>query len=197
MKSVEIRGIIPPIITPMNEDESINTQELRRQVRRQMEGGVHGIFCFGTNGEGYILEEKEKQSVLETVIDEVGGRLPVYAGTGCISTRETIRQSKMAQAAGADVLSIITPGFAAASQEELYQHYKAVAQAVELPIVLYNIPARTGNALYPPPWPGWQRSTTLWAPRIPAVTSRTCWPISRLERPRRTAASPSCPATTS
>lgn len=149
MKSVEIRGIIPPIITPMNEDESINTQELRRQVRRQMEGGVHGIFCFGTNGEGYILEEKEKQSVLETVIDEVGGRLPVYAGTGCISTRETIRQSKMAQAAGADVLSIITPGFAAASQEELYQHYKAVAQAVELPIVLYNIPARTGNALAP------------------------------------------------
>ena len=149
MKAVEIKGIIPPIITPMNEDESINTQELRRQVRRQMEGGVHGIFCFGTNGEGYILEEKEKQSVLETVIDEVAGKLPVYAGTGCVSTRETIRQSKMAQAAGADVLSIITPSFAAASQEELYQHYKAVAQAVELPIVLYNIPARTGNALAP------------------------------------------------
>lgn len=149
MRQPEIKGIIPPIVTPMNEDESVNTEELRRQVRRQMEGGVHGIFCFGTNGEGYILEEKEKQLVLETVIDEVGGRLPVYAGTGCISTRETIRQSRMAQAAGADVLSIITPGFAAASQEELYQHYKAVARAVDLPIVLYNIPARTGNALAP------------------------------------------------
>lgn len=149
MRPVEIKGIIPPIVTPMNKDETLNLEELRRQVRRQMEGGVHGIFCFGTNGEGYILEEREKQQVLETVVEEVAGRLPVYAGTGCVSTRETIRQSKMAEAAGADVLSIITPGFAAAGQEELYQHYKAVAAAVDLPVVLYNIPARTGNALAP------------------------------------------------
>ncbi len=61
MKKVEIKGIIPPIITPMNEDESVNEAELRRQVNRQIAGGVHGIFCFGTNGEGYILNEKEKE----------------------------------------------------------------------------------------------------------------------------------------
>ena len=149
MKYTPIRGIITPIITPMNEDESINIPELRAQVNRQIEGGVHGIFCFGTNGEGYILNGKEKQLVLETVIEEAGGRAPIYAGTGCISTRETVAQCKMAQAAGADVLSIITPSFAAASQEELYEHYKTVAEAVDLPIVLYNIPARTGNALTP------------------------------------------------
>ena len=149
MKAVEIKGIIPPIITPMNDDESINVAELRAQVNRQIEGGVHAIFCFGTNGEGYILNGKEKELVLRTVIEETNGRVPVYAGTGCISTKETIEQSKMAEAAGADVLSIITPSFAAASQEELYAHYKAVAEAVDMPIVLYNIPARTGNALAP------------------------------------------------
>lgn len=149
MKHTPIRGIITPIITPMNEDESINLSELRAQVNRQIEGGVHAIFCFGTNGEGYILNGREKQLVLETVIGETNGRVPVYAGTGCISTKETLEQSRMAQAAGADVLSIITPSFAAASQEELYEHYKTVAAAVDMPIVLYNIPARTGNALSP------------------------------------------------
>ncbi|WP_341417345.1 4-hydroxy-tetrahydrodipicolinate synthase [Clostridium saccharobutylicum] len=112
-----------------------------------MENGVHALFCFGTNGEGYILNKKEKQLILETVLEETNGRVPVYAGTGCISTKETIEQSKMAMDAGADVLSIITPSFAMASQNELYEHYKTVAQAVDMPIVLYNIPARTGNAL--------------------------------------------------
>ena len=149
MKKVEIKGIIPPIVTPMNEDESVNEKELRNQVNRQIKGGIHGLFPFGTNGEGYILNEKEKEEVLSIVIDETKGRVPVYAGTGCISTKDTIRQSQMAESLGADVLSIITPSCAAASQNELYDHYKAVAEAVDMPIVLYNIPARTGNALAP------------------------------------------------
>ena len=149
MKKVEIKGIIPPIVTPMNEDESVNEKELRNQVNRQIKGGIHGLFPFGTNGEGYILNEKEKEEVLSIVIDETKGRVPVYAGTGCISTKDTIRQSQMAESLGADVLSIITPSFAAASQNELYDHYKAGAEAVDMPIVLYNIPARTGNALAP------------------------------------------------
>lgn len=146
---IEIKGIITAIITPMKEDESINEQELRNQVNRQIEAGVHGIFTFGTNGEGYILSREEKEEVLSIAIDEVRGRVPVYAGTGCISTRDTIRESLMAKSLGADVLSIITPSFAAASQVEIYDHYKAVAEAVDLPIVLYNIPARTGNAIAP------------------------------------------------
>ena len=149
MKSIEIKGIIPPILTPMNDDESINVTELRNQVNRMIDGGVHALFCFGTNGEGYILSKEEKKLVLQTVIEECNHRVPVYAGTGCISTKETIEQSKMAMDMGADALSIITPSFAAASQEELYTHYAAVASAVDMPIVLYNIPARTGNALSP------------------------------------------------
>lgn len=149
MKSVELKGIIPPILTPMNPDESVNLDELRNQIERLLAGGVHGLFTFGTNGEGYILNENEKIQVLEATIDQVKGRVPVYAGTGCISTADTIRMSKKAQALGADVLSIITPSFAVASQKELYDHYAEVARNVDLPIVLYNIPARTGNKLLP------------------------------------------------
>ena len=145
----DIKGIIVPILTPMNEDESINEQELRRQIDRMIAGGVDGIFAFGTNGEGYILSEAEKEEVLAICIDQVAGRVPVYAGSGQISTKDTIRVSKKAVELGADVLSIITPSFAAASQNELYEHYRAVAEAVDAPILLYNIPARTGNALAP------------------------------------------------
>ena len=149
MKNVELKGIITPILTPMNEDESVNLDELCTQIDRLIDGGVHGIFCFGTNGEGYILDENEKIQVLEATIDHVKGRVPVYAGSGCISTRDTIRMSKKAQELGADVLSIITPSFAVASQKELYDHYVEVAKHVDIPIVLYNIPARTGNKLLP------------------------------------------------
>lgn len=151
MKSCEIKGIIPPILTPMNNDQeqTVNHQELRNQVERLLRGGVHGLFPFGTNGEGYILSLKEKEEVLETVIDQVKGRVPVYAGTGCISTADTVRMSKRAEELGADVLSIITPSFALASQKELYDHYVEVAKHVNIPIVLYNIPMRTGNKLLP------------------------------------------------
>ncbi len=150
MKQVEIKGIIPPVITPMNPgDESVNIPELRNQIERQIAGGVHGIFPFGTNGEGYILSLKEKEEILEATIDQVKGRIPVYAGTGCISTRDTVYMSKKAEEMGADVLSVITPSFALASQKELYDHYCEVAKHVSIPIVLYNIPARTGNKLLP------------------------------------------------
>ena len=100
MKKVELKGIITPILTPMKEDESINTEELRNQIERLIDGGVHGIFPFGTNGEGYILSEAEKVEVLETTIDQVKGRVPVYAGSGCISTADTIRMSKKAEELG-------------------------------------------------------------------------------------------------
>lgn len=144
-----LKGIIPPIITPMNEDESINAGELRNQVNRLIGAGVHGLFPFGTNGESYILNEQEKEQVLSVVVEENAGRVPVYAGTGCVGTKDTIRMSQMAESLGADVLSVITPWFAKASDEELYDHYCAVAKAVKIPVVLYNIPARTGNSLSP------------------------------------------------
>lgn len=80
MKQAEIKGIIPAILTPMNEDESINLDVMREQIDRLIDGGVHGLFPFGTNGEGYILNEKEKEEILEATIAQVNGRVPVYAG---------------------------------------------------------------------------------------------------------------------
>ena len=151
MKTSDIRGIIPPVITPMNNDpeQTVNHEALRQQVERLLAGGVHGMFPLGTNGEAYALSFKEKEEILATVIDQVKGRVPVYAGTGCITTAETIRMSKRAEEMGADALSIITPSFALASQKELYDHYVAVAKQVNIPIILYNIPPRTGNKLLP------------------------------------------------
>lgn len=142
-------GIIVPIVTPMHADGSVDLGELDRQVERQLAAGVHGVFCFGTNGEGYALSVDEKRDVLARVVGRVAGRVPVYAGTGCVTTRETVEQSRMAQGLGADALSVATPWFAKASQGELEAHYRTLAASVDLPIVLYNIPARTGNALEP------------------------------------------------
>ncbi|MFV0556432.1 MAG: 4-hydroxy-tetrahydrodipicolinate synthase [Lactovum sp.] len=146
---LEIKGIINPTLTPMNEDETVNYDELAIQINRVVEGGVHGVFVFGTNGEGYILSEEEKIEIMKIAVKEVNGRVPVYAQTGLIGTEDTIRLSQKAKEIGVDVLSLITPSFAAASQEELYTHFKTVAEAVDMPIVLYNIPARAGNAIAP------------------------------------------------
>ena len=89
----DIKGIICAMVTPMHADESVDLEGVRRQTRRQIEAGVHGVFCLGTNGEGYILSHKEKLEVAQAMIDENAGRLPVYVGTGCVSTRETVELS--------------------------------------------------------------------------------------------------------
>lgn len=146
---VEIKGIIAALQTPMNEDGSLNEAEMRKQINREIEAGVDAVFCLGTNGEFYILSQEEKIRVMEIYVDEVKGRVPVYAGTGCISTAETIALSQKAKEIGVDVLSIITPYFAAISQDELIYHYTAIAEAVDLPIVVYNIPMRTGCTVEP------------------------------------------------
>lgn len=146
---VDIKGIISANVTPMDANEDINEKELRNHVNRSLAAGVDGVFCLGTNGEAYALNKDEKKFVIEAFVDEVKGRVPVYAGTGAATTRETIELSKIAEAAGADVLSVVAPFFAAASQQEIYNHYEAVAKSVNLPLVMYNIPARAGNAIAP------------------------------------------------
>lgn len=145
----EIKGIIAAMQTAMHEDGSINEKEMRKQINRQIDAGVDAIFCLGTNGEFYIMNEAEKIHVMEIFVDEAAGKVPVYAGTGCISTKDTIALSKKAKEIGVDVLSVITPYFAAINQNELYQHYASLAESVDLPIVMYNIPARTGASLAP------------------------------------------------
>ena len=140
-------GIIVPLITPMNEDESINEAELRNQVNRMIAQGINGIFALGTNGESYAMTYEEKLKVLAIVVDEANHRVPIYAGTGCVGTKHTIELSRQAQRIGADALSIVSPYYVGVSQEDIYRHYRTIADAVDLPIILYNIPARTGNVI--------------------------------------------------
>lgn len=146
---IKPNGIIAAMVTSLHEDETLNESEIRNQVNRQIEAGVDAVFCLGTNGEFYILREEEKLAVIRIVTDEVRGRVPVYAGTGCPGTKDTIALSRKAKDLGADVLSIISPYFAAISQKEIRRHYEAIAAAVDLPIVMYNMPARTGNNIAP------------------------------------------------
>lgn len=146
---MKAKGIIAAMQTAFKEDGSINEYELRKQINRQIEAGVDGIFCLGTNGEFYILNEDEKIKVMKIFVDEAQNRVPVYAGTGCIGTKDTINLSQKAEEIGVDVLSIITPFFAQISQDELYYHYNEIAVNVDLPIVMYNIPARTGVKIEP------------------------------------------------
>ena len=144
-----IRGILAATATPFDEDENIAEAALRAHVRRQLTAGVHGIFALGTNGEFYAQSAAERAEAARIVIDEVAGAVPVVIGAGAATTREAIAIAADAAAAGADALSIITPYFAAASQVEIENHFRAVADSVDVPVIVYNIPARTGNAVAP------------------------------------------------
>ncbi len=144
-----IKGIVAAMQTPMFDNGDINEAEMRNQINREIAAGVDGIFCLGTNGEFYIMNEEEKLRVMKIFVDETRGRVPVYAGTGCVGTKDTVELSKKAEDIGVDVLSVITPYFASLNQDELYSHYQTVNDAVKIPIVMYNIPARTGASLAP------------------------------------------------
>ncbi|MFQ7469107.1 4-hydroxy-tetrahydrodipicolinate synthase [Amedibacillus dolichus] len=144
-------GIITPIVTPFHRDaqESINYEATKQLIDHLIEHGVKGIFILGSNGEFHVIDEEEKVAFAKRVIEIVNKRVPVFVGTGCCSTRETIRLSKKMEELGADALSVITPYFLKPTNANLYAHYKAAAESVNLPIVLYNIPKATGCPLDP------------------------------------------------
>lgn len=144
----KISGCFVAIVTPFDENENLNEQALRRQVERQVSCG-NGVFCAGTNGEFYTLSFAEKVRVAEICIDQAAGRVPVLAHIGEISTHQTIALGKEIQKLGVAAVSAITPSFIACSQDELIAHYRRVADALDVRLYLYNIPARTGNTLQP------------------------------------------------
>ena len=146
--SQKIVGVLTAIITAFDRDGAFNPTTQREQVKRQLNAG-NGIFCGGTNGEFFVLNEQEKIAVTETCVNEVNGSAPVVAHIGEISTRETIRLGKQIAKLGVDAVSVITPYFVPLKQEELIYHYQTVADALDVPLFLYNIPARTGNTLQP------------------------------------------------
>lgn len=141
---MDVKGIIVAMVTPFDQNQKIDFQATKQLVNKLIADGVYGVFILGTNGEFHLLNNQEKVEFAKCVIDEVAKRVPVYVGTGGNSTAEAIALSKQMEALGADALSVITPYFLVPSQEELIGHYKAVAAAVKIPIVLYNIPKNTG-----------------------------------------------------
>jgi 4-hydroxy-tetrahydrodipicolinate synthase len=138
------KGIIPAMVTPFTADDKINEQSLRQLTTYLIEGGVHGLFAVGSQGEFWALDADEKRQVFEIVIDETRGRVPVYAGTGAVTTREAIRLTQIAEEVGVDAVSVLTPFFLSLSQDELVDFYTEVAEATSLPVILYNNPGRTG-----------------------------------------------------
>jgi 4-hydroxy-tetrahydrodipicolinate synthase len=138
---MRIHGIIPPVATPMQANEDLDLPRLRWFLDRLLTAGVHGIFVLGTNSEFYALDEDEKQAVLATAVEHVRGRVPVFAGTGAETTREAVRLSKMAEREGANGVSVITPYFISPTQQEIYDHYRRIAESTPLPVVLYNNPS--------------------------------------------------------
>jgi len=144
----KFKGAYVAIVTPFA-DGRIDERGLQDRVAFQVVNGTHGIVPCGTTGESATLSHEEHHKVVELTIKTVNGRVPVLAGSGSNSAAETIELTKHAKAAGADGSLIITPYYNRPSQEGLYQHFKAVAEAVDIPIIMYNVPSRTGVNMLP------------------------------------------------
>jgi 4-hydroxy-tetrahydrodipicolinate synthase len=142
---MHLRGIIPPVATPMQPNEDLDLPRLRWFLDHLLGEGVHGVFILGTNSEFYALDEREKQEVIATTTAHVRQRVPVFAGTGAESTREAVRLTRMAEREGADGVSVITPYFVHPSQQEILDHYRRIAESTSLPVVLYNNPGTCGG----------------------------------------------------
>jgi 4-hydroxy-tetrahydrodipicolinate synthase len=128
---------------PANAD--LDLPRLKWFIDHLIANGVHGIFVLGTNSEFYAMDEREKQEVIATAVAHVRGRVPVFAGTGAESTREAVRLTKMAEKEKVDGVSVITPYFVSPSQQEIYDHYRRIAEHTSLPVILYNNPSTCGG----------------------------------------------------
>ena len=144
-----IQGSIPALVTPMNEDGSLDLASLRKLVEYHIEQGTNGIVAVGTTGESATLDMAEHCEVIRVVVEQVNGRIPVIAGTGSNSTTEAIQLTQDAKSVGADACLLVTPYYNKPTQEGLYLHHKAVAEAVDIPQILYNVPGRTGCDMLP------------------------------------------------
>src|SRR5229473_2735171 len=137
------------LVTPFQSDFSLDEAALRRLVRRQVEAGVHFLVPCGTTGESPTLTHNERRRVVEITLEEAHGKVPVVAGAGGYDTAEVTRTAREYQALGVDAILSVTPYYNKPTQEGLYQHYKAIASAVQLPIVVYSVQGRTGVNVEP------------------------------------------------
>jgi 4-hydroxy-tetrahydrodipicolinate synthase len=137
------------MVTPMHEDGAVDVEALRRLIDFLIEQGSDGIVAVGTTGESATLDEQEHCEVIRLVVEHTAGRVPVIAGTGANSTTEAVSLTRCAKAVGADACLLVTPYYNKPTQEGLYLHHKAVAKAVDIPQILYNVPGRTACDMLP------------------------------------------------
>ncbi len=142
-----LRGAITAIATPFRSDGSVDLDALERLIAWQVEAGIHGIVACGTTGEGATLKPEEHSRVIETAVRVAEGRRPVIAGCGTNDTRTTIAGAERAAKAGADGLLVVTPYYNKPNRSGMLAHFSAIAAAVDLPLVVYNVPGRTGQNL--------------------------------------------------
>lgn len=143
------KGAGVAIVTPFTQDDKVNFEELGKMIDFQIAGGTDAIIICGTTGESSTLTHEEHDECIKFAVEHTAGRVPVIAGTGSNSTAEAIRLSTHAQSNGADALLLVTPYYNKATQKGLIQHYTAIANSVDLPIILYNVPSRTGVNILP------------------------------------------------
>ncbi|OON87186.1 4-hydroxy-tetrahydrodipicolinate synthase [Oribacterium sp. C9] len=143
------KGAGVALITPFNEDGSVNYEKLTELIEEQIAGGTDAIIACGTTGEASTMSEKEHMDVVRFIIDKVAHRIPVIAGTGSNCTATAVELSKQAEEAGADGVLLVTPYYNKATQEGLIKHFTTIAEAISIPCILYNIPSRTGVTIQP------------------------------------------------
>ena len=149
MKHTVFTGSAVALVTPMHPDLSVNYEKLGELIEFHIQNETDAIVVVGTTGEGATLTDEEHMKVIEYTVKHVAGRMPVIAGTGSNNTAHAVELSKQAEALGADALLQVTPYYNKCSQKGLFLHFEAVAQAVSLPIILYNVPTRTGVNILP------------------------------------------------
>ena len=142
-------GIIPAVITPLDSEGKFNEKAMRKLIDFLIEGGSHGLFVVGAAGEFYGLTPEEKREIFQVTMDQTRGRVPVYAGTAGITTRETVVLTEIAEECQVDAVSILTPMFVSPSQDQLVEHFRTIAASTSLPVIMYNNPPKTGVALAP------------------------------------------------
>ena len=138
-------GSFVALVTPFKDDESLDEAKLKELIEFQIDGGTHGIVPCGTTGESPSLSEEEHDRVIELTVETVNGRVPIIAGTGSNSTVRTLRATEHAAHAGADAALIVTPYYNKPNQQGLYAHYMKIADSVDIPIIIYNVPGRCGT----------------------------------------------------
>jgi 4-hydroxy-tetrahydrodipicolinate synthase len=144
-----IRGSIVALVTPMEENGALDTASLNKLIDFHIQEGTDAIVAMGTTGESATLDEAEHCEVIRRVVDRIAGRIPVIAGTGANSTTEAIALTQRAKDLGADACLLVTPYYNKPTQEGLYRHYKSIAEAVDIPQILYNVPGRTACDMLP------------------------------------------------